>query len=165
MNTGQVDKMLSSYKACLARRGHLKNEVTIAERQLRFLDENAMYLETLRAQQYDSTPHGTDVHSPVESLIIKFDDGYTPKYIKDLHQDFAQVSQELFEIERVVSFVDSWLLVLTERERFVVQRHIIDGCFWKDVLDEYEAKWGIFSKEGLRKLKKKALNRIYEAAE
>lgn len=165
MNSDQVDKMLKAYKECQARAKHLENMVAIAERQLPYLEQNAMYLEALGAQQYDGMPHGNGVNSPVENLIIKFDDGYTPKYIKDLKQDYRQAHRELFEVRMVISFVDSWLVALTERERYVVQRHVIDAATWKEVLDEYEAKYGIYSKEGLRKLKKKALNKIYEAAE
>ena len=165
MNTDQVDSMLRSYKACKARRGHLQNEVAFAERRLAYLKENAMYMEALGAQQYDGMPHGSGISNPVENLIIKYDDGYTPKYIKQMHQDLAPMRRELFEIKMVISFVDSWMLALTEREAFVIHQHVIEGRYWKDVLDEYEEKWGIFSKEGLRKMKKKALYKIYEAAE
>ena len=165
MKPDQVDAMLHSYKACQARKGHLQNEVAIAERRLEYQRQNAMYNEALGAQQYDGMPHGSGVNSPVENLIIKYDDGYTPKYIKELARDLQQVHRELFEVRMVIDFVDSWLLSLTERELFVIQQHVIEGRFWKDVLDEYEVKWGVFSKEGLRKMKKKALNKIYKAAE
>ena len=165
MNTDQVDAMLRSYKAYKARKGHLQNEVAFAERRLAYLKQNAMYEEALGAQQYDGMPHGSGISNPVENLIIKYDEGYTPKYIKDMHRDIEPLRRELFEIDLVISFVDSWMLALTEREAFIVQQHIIEGRFWKDVLDEYEAKWGLFSKEGLRKMKKKALCKIYEAAE
>lgn len=165
MNTDQVDAMLHSYKSCMARKGHLRNEIAMAERRLAYLKENAMYMEALGAQQYDGMPHGSGISNPVESLIIKYDNGYTPKYIKEMREDLRPMYRELNEIESVISFVDSWMLALNEREEFVIRQHIIEGRFWKDVLDEYEPRWGIFSKEGLRKMKKKALSKIYEAAE
>lgn len=165
MNTDQVDAMLHSYNACKARKGHLQNEISFAERRLEYIRKNAMYQEALGAQQYDGMPHASGISNPIENLIVKYDDGYTPKYIKEIRQDIDPLYNELFEIDMVISFVDSWMLALTEREAFVIRQHVIEGRFWKDVLDEYEAKWGLFSKEGLRKMKKKALNKIYEAAE
>lgn len=103
--------------------------------------------------------------NPVESLVLRYMSGYEPKYIKDLQQDVDKVRDELYEAEMVIRFVDGWLICLTDRERFVILHHVISSETWTEVLDLYEKQYGQFGKEGLRKIKKRALNKIYEAAE
>ena len=165
MTPEQVDKMLADYKHCVARSKHIEIELSIMERQYQQSTATMMQDEALKAVQYDGMPHGTDVGKPTENLVMRFMSGYVPKYIEELAGDIHRLNDELFEMRTVVRIVDSWLLALTDKELFVLKRHVIENCFWKEVLEEYEAKWGIFSKEGLRKIKKKALAKVYEAAE
>ncbi len=165
MDTDSVDKMLAAYNQCKARVTHIRNQLTIMERQLEYEKNHAMAEEAIHAQSYDTAPHGNLPGNPVESLVLRYISGYQPKYIKDMQRDVDKAKDELYECEMVIQFVDGWMIALTEREAFVIHQHVIEGRFWKDVLDEYEAKWGLFSKEGLRKMKKKALSKIYEAAE
>lgn len=165
MDTDSVDKMLAAYNQCKARVTHIRNQLAIMERQLEYEKAHAMEGEALHAQSYDPTPHGNMPGNPVESLVLRYISGYQPKYIKDLQKDVDKVKDELYECEMVIQFVDGWLLCLNEREKFVIERHVIANGTWRGVLDEYEDKFGPFGKEGLRKLKKRALNKIYEAAE
>lgn len=165
MDTDSVDKMLASYNQCKARVTHIKNQLTIMERQLEFEKNHAMANEAIHAQSYDNTPHGNLPGNPVESLVLRYISGYQPKYIKDMQRDLEKAKDELYECQMVIQFVDGWLLCLNERERFVIEKHVIANGTWREILDEYEKRFGQFGKEGLRKLKKRALNKIYEAAE
>lgn len=165
MTPEQVDKMLACYNQCRSRATHIENQLAIMERQLEMEKAHAMEQDALHAQSYDPTPRGNGPGNPTESLVLRYLSGYVPKYIKDLQEDVDKVRDELFEAEMVIRFVDGWMIGLTEREKFVILHHVISSETWVEVLDQYEAKFGQFGKEGLRKIKKRALNKIYEAAE
>ena len=165
MTPETVDRMLAAYKKCIARREHLKNEIQIMQKQLDLEKSRAMAEDAISSPKFDAMPHGTGTSNPVESLVVRYMPGYVPKYITDQATDIQRLKDELDEMERVIIYVDSWFLALSDKEQFVVRQHIIEGRFWKELLPEYEEKWGIFSKEGLRKVKKRALDKIYEAAE
>lgn len=165
MDTDAVDRMLAEYTQRKARAAHLRTELDCLEHLLEREKENSMTSEALRAQSYDPMPHGNLPGNPVERLVLRFDDKPMPAYLSDLEKDIEGIREELFECETAIRFVDGWLLCLNERERFVVDRHVIGAGTWREILDEYEARWGAFGKEGLRKMKKRAMNKIYEAAE
>lgn len=165
MRCEQVDLMLTKYNQCRSRIAHIKNQLAILERQLEDEKAHAMENDAIHAQSYDPSPHGNLPGNPTESLVLRYLSGYEPKYIKDLQEDAEKAKDELFEAQMVVSFVDGWLICLTERERFVIEHHVIATEPWTEVLDRYEEKFGPFGKEGLRKIKKRAMNKIYEAAE
>lgn len=165
MTPEQVDKMLLDYNRCRSRATHIENQLAIMERQLQQERSRAMQEEALHAQSYDAMPHDSMPGNPVESLVLRYLSGYEPKYIKDLQQDVDKVRDELYEAQMVIRFVDGWLICLTDRERFVILHHVISSETWAEVLDQFEKQYGQFGKDGLRKIKKRALNKIYEAAE
>ena len=165
MTPAEVDKMLSAYNRCLSRATHIKNQLAMMEHQLEVEKAHILASEALHGQSYDSQPHGTGPGNPVENLVLRYISGFEPKYIKDLQRDVDRAKDELFECEMVIKFVNGWMLALTEREKFIIQRHVLDHSTWRIVLDQYEKQYGQFGKEGLRKIKKKALGKIYEAAE
>ena len=164
MKPDQVDKMLASYNQCRSRVTHIKNQLEIMERHLETEKAHAMENDAIHAVNYDGMPHGTTVGNPTESLVLRYMSGYQPRYIKELQEDVDKARDELFEAEMVISFVDGWMICLNDRERFVIERHVIQGGTWRTVLDEYESKFGQFGKEGLKKIRKKAMFKIYEAA-
>ncbi len=164
MDTDSVDKMLASYTKCKARVIHIRNQLAIMQHQLEYAQSRAMQEEALHGQSYDTMPHGNLPGNPVESLVLRYISGYQPKYIREMQQDVDRARDELYEAEMVIRFVDGWLLCLNERERYVIERQVIAGASWREVLDGYEQQFGQFGKEGLKKIKKRALEKIYEAA-
>ena len=50
-------------------------------------------------------------------------------------------------MQRQKTVVLSWLGLLTAKERFILERHLIFGLSWREVSVEYEARWGV---NGLR---------------
>ena len=165
MDGQEVDKLLASYNHCRARAAHIRTQLALMQHQLSVETTNAMAGEALHAQSYDVMPHGNLPGNPVESLVLRYLSGYQPQYIREMQQDMDKAKDELYEVETVVSFVNSWMLCLSERERFVVEKQVIEGYTWSDLLCEYEARYGQFGKEGLRKMKKRAMEKIYDTAE
>lgn len=165
MDAREVDKLLASYNHCRARAAHIRTQLALMQHQLSVETTNAMAGEALHAQSYDVMPHGNLPGNPVESLVLRYLSGYQPQYIREIQQNMDKAKDELYEVETVVSFVNSWMLCLNERERFVVEKQVIEGYTWSDLLGEYEARYGQFGKEGLRKMKRRAMNKIYDTAE
>lgn len=164
MTPEQVDRMLVSYRSCTARAAYLKKQISIMRPQYERARAAMIEGDVLHAQNLDGMPHGSGVSNPVESLVLRYESGYQPRIIKDLHLDIAIAEDELQEMLMVTETIDGILQTLTEREEFVIRRHIIDAKTWNDVLDEYEGKFGPFGRDGLRKLAKRALAKLYEAA-
>lgn len=53
-----------------------------------------------------------------------------------------QYGNEPSALGRKIALVDSLLTILTEEERFVVSKHLIDGLPWPLVVVEYRLRWG-----------------------
>ena len=71
--------------------------------------------------------------------------------------------RRLKELERTLSLVDKWLLLLSEDEHFVVQRHLLDEIDWFRIAIEYRCKWGEGygkAERTLKRYQKSALSKI-----
>lgn len=165
MTPETVDKMLAEYNRCVARHDHILAELDMAKRQIEESMRTAMTDEALTGIQYDGMPHGSGVSNPTESIVVKYLSGYVPRYIKEMQIDAEKLRDELEEANTVILYVGAWMKALNERESFVVKAHVMDHRFWADILIEYQSRWGVFSKEGLRRLKKRALDKIYDIAQ
>ncbi len=65
-----------------------------------------------------------------------------------------------------VIFVEAWLKGLTEKERWIVEVQIIDRMTWNNVIAQHQSKYGTqMSKDTLKRLKNRALAKIYQMAE
>lgn len=164
MSPEQVDQTLANYKRKQARAAHLKSQLAVMERNLENAREAAMSGDVLHGQNLDPTPHGNLPGNPTESLVLRYLDGYTPIYLKDQEKAVKRAKNELFDCEIAVELVADWMLCLSERERFVITEHILNEKTWREVLKIYEEQFGEFGQSGLKKLKKRALNKIYEVA-
>ena len=62
-----------------------------------------------------------------------------------------------------LALMQSWLLLLTEDESYVICRHLIDGIDWARIMTEYKERWGeentktertlkAYQKRGLKKI-------------
>ncbi len=164
MTAERVDQMLADYKRCEGRAAHLVNELEmlnhLRDQQETLKVENSVNI----SPSLSGMPGSPGVSDKVGNLAIRFASGYVPRYIVELNEDIEKVKSELFEMERVLSFVRGWLLVLSDRERFIIEEHVINGRYWSEIIGEYEEKFGVFSKDGMRKIKNRALEKIYEAA-
>jgi len=70
--------------------------------------------------------------------------------------------EQLLQLRERNATVESWLLLLSEDEAYVIQRHLIDGITWPRVWAEYCAKWKEFGKceRTLIRYQEKGLKRI-----
>ena len=50
--------------------------------------------------------------------------------------------KQMNDLEDWLACIDSMLRSLSDDERFVIQRHLVDGIDWNRIIAEYETKWG-----------------------
>lgn len=165
MMPNEVDAMLREYKTCMARGTHLRIEIEKMENLILKEIKNAIGEEALHAQQYSGMPHGSDMGSPVEDLVFKYLGGYTPPMVHVMQDELARMRREQTQCEKCVQYVDGWMQALNEREQEVVRLQVIDGMYWGEILYRFAHQHsGIFSKSSLRRIKAKALEKIYRVA-
>ena len=166
MQPEEVRKCLLNYRDYSARVAYLEAEIG----RLRMIKES--YERTIVednvsvTQKLSAPPHGSGVGDPVGILAQRLADGFKPEYIAEIQQEIADKEIEHMVKKMLVSYVDSWLIALNPRERFVIEKQYIGGMFWRETVYEFKERFGEFyTKQGLQKLRARALNKIYEIAE
>lgn len=167
MTQEQVTEILKGYKYAVGRCGHLSTELDLLARQIKAAkDGKAADLAAVRPQQITDMPHGTQVGNPTEKFGLMLASGWEPEHIKEMQARYAQLTAELHNCELLVNFVESWLEGLTERERWIVEQQVIEGRFWKDVQTDYRRQFEeLCSKDTLKRLRARAMEKIYKMAE
>lgn len=165
MTPEQVDMMLRDYKRCAARRAHLNIEIEEMQQDMLRELEIAIGDEAIRPRLLSNTPHGTETGNPVEDLVLKYFDGFTPPIIQGMKDELTAMLHESALCSSCVRYVDGWMSALLERERDVINMQVIEGMYWNEILVKLSQRYGnVFSKGGLRKIKDRALSKIYAIA-
>ena len=158
----QVDEMLEKYRLCVGKSKHLKIEIDILTMRIGELKSSALGDAALTCQQYDDMPHGSETGDPTGRVAIRFADGYKPQYIIDNENDLRELIEQKAAADATVLFVESWLQSLEERERFIVEGKMVDKKSWREIIDGFQARYGIiYSKAGVKRIKERALEKIY----
>lgn len=162
-----VDAMLKEYKFAVGRCGHLEAEIQQLERQIAAAQhDRAADLAAVKPQQITDMPHGTQVGNPTEKFGLMLASGWESEYIKDLQEQYSELIAKHADFKIKVAFVDSWLSGLNDRERWIVEQQVIEARFWKDVQMEYRRQFEeICSKDTLKRLRSRAMEKIYKMAE
>lgn len=161
-----VNQMLENYREYAGRCKHLETEITETEKLLQKMRRTAIQdMAAPGAQNLDGMPHGTAISSPTERIAIMFAEGKSPRHIDELDSYLKSLRQEYAEKCPTVIFVDAWLSGLADRERWIIIQQVIDGVTWREIADQYNQIFGTTrSKSGLKKLRTRALEKIYRMA-
>ena len=159
--------MLASYRECLGRVLHLEQRIKELGQALDDYRKHAVEdAAGIGSQNMDGMPRGTKVGQPTERIAIALADGWVPDEIRSMENELRKAQSEYNEKATVVVFVDAWLHGLTERERWIVERQVIDNCTWREVTTMFLRDFGESrTKDGLKYIKDRALQKIYRMAE
>lgn len=167
MSPSKVDSMLKEYRLFVGRCGHLAMEIARLEQQIQY--ERSQIAEDLASISHapmTGMPHGSGVTNPTEKSGLMLASGYTPPHIVEMEQELSKLRQEYNEKYPTVLFVGAWLKGLTDKERWIVEQQVIDAIFWKEVVSRFRTAFGEdCSKDSLKRLKQRALDKIYRMAE
>ena len=165
MQPHEIDSMLSEYRQNKARHGHITLELARMNVELDAEEERAIINDALHAQQYSDMPHGTDAGKPVETLVMRYLDGYLPAQVKDWMRERTELEREQKALSVVIGYVDIWLNALSDRERQVIEDKLIDGRTWREMEADAQAIYGIpLTVGGLKNIKRRAMQKIYAVA-
>lgn len=167
MLPSKVDSMLKEYRLFVGRCGHLETEIASLEKQIqRERSQIAGDLASISPAPMNGMPHGSGITNPTEKSGLMLASGYTPPHIIEMEQALSKLRQEYNEKYSTVLFVEAWLKGLTEKERWLVEQQVIDAVFWKEIVVRFRTAFGEdCSKDSLKRLKQRALGKIYKMAE
>lgn len=166
MTPEEVNAMLASYKECASR-------CKLLEEKRKFLESDIEFYSNLKAEDVIQTtspmtgiPHGSTVSDPTSRVAIMIADGDGAGKIPALRREIMEIDAELRIKQPTVVYVDALLMVLNERERFVVEQKPIGGLTWRQIEGLFQIAFGeAYSQQGLKKLCKVALQKLYKIAE
>lgn len=165
MLQNKVDEMLQSYRECAARCAHLEREIPELKRLVDELKTEIVDDEVKTTSVLSDMPKGNATSDPTGKLGMKLATGFMPTRITEIEAEIAEKEAELQSILPTKIFVEAWLSGLNDRERFVVERKQLDGCYWRILIDEFHAKFReLYSKRALQYIYEVAMEKIYRIA-
>jgi hypothetical protein len=166
MRQETIDAMLEHYREYVGRCGHLEVLIKNAERQLKVYRANPAAELVGSSGGMSGMPHGSSISDPTSRIGLALASGFVPADIKELEADLKSAKTELDEKLPTVIFVEAWLKGLTEKERWIIEAQVIDKMTWNNVIAQHQSKYSTqMSKDTLKRLKNRALAKIYQMAE
>lgn len=166
MEREQVMHMLENYRQCQARCECLRMEIGQAERQLARERAHALANAVLPGHDLAAMPGG-GVGDPTAGVATRFASGYQPRFLRQMASDLDRLRDELRECEDVCRFVEAWRKALSDRERLVIDLHVIDGATYAEVLDAFSRQFPaapVTSPDGMKCLNRRAIEKICRVA-
>ena len=166
MRVDMVDRMLMDYRRCAARRDFLQVEITRAEEEMKRAEKRLVEDSVLPGRGMD-IPLGTGTGDPTARMAVRFLSGYRPAYMQEMAGDIRRLRDEMGECDWVCRAVNAWRGALSDRERLVIDRHVIGGESYNEVLAAFAQAYpgtALTSRDGLRRLKNRAMEKVYAAA-
>lgn len=165
MQLERVNEMLSNYREHAARCAALKVEIADLEQLLEDLYKTVVEDTVTTTSVVTGMPRGTLMSDPTGRLASMLASGGTPSHIRQLEDEIRDLKIEASEKGATIRYVDSWMLALNEKQKFVLRRKIIDNLQWREIIYGYRREYGIeYSRNGIKKIYKGALERLYRAA-
>lgn len=145
-------EQLQQYKRVTYDLKMLEIEIEELRAQYQLLSEPSY----INAVSYDYIPGGglSDLTGRLAAAVIDGD------MVKDLQQIIRGKEYKLSEMLRKIKRIDVWLSSLPERERFVINAHLIEDVPWRLLVYKYKSTYGEnVSIDTLKRLQRKALEK------
>lgn len=166
MTREEVTKTLADYRNQKSRRDHLRVKIEELERAIS--SAFRAYFDALgdvSSSWPDGGVHGSTKKSGIEGAVIRRAEAKEPPEIAEMRAEAEALREELKDCETACRYVEAWLEALNERERWTIERQLIDGETWRRIMDMHEARYGFpLTKDALRRIKCAALDKIMKAA-
>lgn len=157
--------MLACYRENLARKQHLECIIPELEKELVRMNREIVDDEVHITQVFSDMPRGGNTSDPTAKVAMLLASGYKPERFSDMENEIAERKAELESKRITVILVQAWLEGLNPREKFVIIRKMIDGALWRNVQTDFQIEFGeYYSKDGLKRVTKRALAKIYAIA-
>ena len=165
MQPEDVKSYITHYKESVVRSLHLKNEIEEYKLLLERIDKVKVADLISITQRWDIMPHGSDVGDPTGQAAERIIDGDKSIYVKQVERVILAKEEELRKRSSMISYVNAWLQILSEREKYVIQARCIDGILWGEVEEGFYQRFGLrYSQQGLKRIRNRGLEKICEIA-
>lgn len=161
-----IYRLLRSYKANVGRCAHLRVEIKYVESLSRVGSDELIEEMVFRSSGPTGMPSGSGISDPTARVAVEVSDR-SKQIARGWGRDLEEMQIELFAKLRDCGYVDGWLQGLRDRERDVVQWHIVDGIVWDRIPDLFMEKYpgDTYSLEGVRKIQKRAMKKMQKMSE
>lgn len=160
-----VDEMLTQYTENKARCAHIDCEIAWREAMLEQLSATIIEDSVRISQNLDGMPHSGKISDPTAMVAVNVADGMETEDMRAMRKEITELKAERKRKSISVYFVDAWLMALNPKEKLIIETQVINHMYWRDVLSKYaDAFNDVFTKEGLRLIKKNAMRKIYKIA-
>lgn len=167
MTIERIEEMLKSYRFEVGRCGHLEQDIEQTKQDIE--RSKATLVSDLvgpGAQEITDMPRGTNIGNPTEKYALMLAGGWVSEDIQEKENKLAELIAEYTERRKTVDYVGKWLDGLPERERWMIETQYIDGVIWREIVMQYQEKFGEYrSKDTLKRIRDRALDMICDMAE
>lgn len=164
MTEDEVRQRLTTYRVERAALDGLTVSRRGLQRELSIMQKDR--LETLagpRAQVVSDMPHGTTVGNPTEQAALAMIEDAPGEML--LKAQITEADMQITKLTERCAIVESWMRMLNDREKYVVESHIIKRLPWAYVQRGYAGAFGMeLTEHHLNRLCGAAFKLICEAA-
>ncbi len=158
--------MMERYPEYSARCAYLEGQIRENKRML--MEAQSELIEdmisiTPRLTGMPGAQQGTS--DPTGRVGVLVAEGHKTKIMIDLEMEMEKLQAEHDVKYLTVIFVEAWLKVLDEKERFVVEKKVLGGLSWKQLIYTFRQTFGdLYTQQGLRRIRDSAMEKIYRIA-
>lgn len=125
-------------------------------------DQRWRYLDAVwKPVIMDDSPHGNQVSRTTENAAVRLADGVPTHDMRELQTKYLELNARLREADRAVRQVEAWLQMMNDKQRFVVEAHLIQGASWRELSAGYHQRFGEYvSRDTLKRIQRRAVDQI-----
>lgn len=161
MTREELREALCGFKETKARLEALKPQ---AEEMLRQINRAAMEAApemAYRGVDYSGQHGGSGVSSPVQDAVIRAMEGEVPEQLRLWMRESEELQEEIQRLDCQVRRMEAALSALNQRERIVVEQHMIEDVSWRALVSQSHRLLGEHYSEGtLRSIQQRALDKM-----
>lgn len=159
MKRDNIVQLLKDYRILCAKVEQLKVEIADIERNgviTKWIASDA--LSQLQSPQLTGMPHGSTVSSPTERIALQ-----SPKPLTLSPGELDAKQNELFYLQRQAHATEIMLSCLYDKERFIIETHLIGGQSWQEVAKKHLERFGTYiSERAMKYIQGTALDKMAE---
>lgn len=160
MTQEQIEGMLKEYKQCVGSVAileiRLKDAVQNADMVRNTIIENIAYPPTYLS----GMPRSGKIADPAANLAVNICES---KIFSHFDRQERELQKELSMKRAVICTVEALLSGLREKERWIVERHSIEGAYWREVEVDYRMRYGeAYTRAALKRIKRQAILKMVE---
>lgn len=167
MHPIKVDMMLENYREYSARCEYLEMQIGETERLIEEMKGQIVEDSVKITPVLNGMPHGQQgMGDPTGVLGGRLAEGYKTDHIREAEEELERMKVEYYAKLPTVMFVNAWIKALSNKELFVIENKTFGGVSWRQLAFMFHREFGdMYSQDGMRRIRKQAMEKIYKVAE